>query len=144
MAILVLWSSAGAAIYQHICLSSNTYTTSLYTEEDCGMEHTKVIEKKDCCNESPIKNKQQETSISEQCCITDSHFLKTISLGLSGNILINTWQDFVKVWHYLPALFTFFKSLLHSAVSTQFFGLLPCCSFQGKQDTVALLQVFRC
>jgi len=144
MAFLVLWSSIGASVYKHICLSNDTYSASLYREENCGMEEIEAVKSNDCCKGRQAATTWKGTVLSEKCCETDHSFIKTVLNGLTSNVLVHTWHDIVNVWHCFPALLIACKFLSFPLSENLFSTLIPGIPLSEQGDTYALLQVFRC
>ncbi|HYC29311.1 MAG TPA: hypothetical protein VEB42_10850, partial [Chitinophagaceae bacterium] len=142
MAVLITWSSAGAAVYQHICRAGGLYEASFTQITPCKGE---VIEMqvKACCSDLPSSD---ETALSNsKCCDYTTTFNKIDTESTQ----VNHAQSILKVAAsllYLPvmvlsSIFTVAPAILENILSR---GAFTHIISIGDRDIHALLQTFRC
>ena len=142
MAVLLLWSSAGAAIYQHVCRSSGLVEASFSEIIPCETDFSKHQSEKSCC-ENPYAEGAAKNSFSDQeCCDYDQNFQKIST----ESTLASSVQEHIANSYFvvcLPVLHLSWDVDAPSAISFAFHISNPIPLLQ-RVDTHALLQTFRC
>lgn len=142
MAVLLLWSSAGAAIYQHVCRSSGLLEASFSEITPCETDISKHQPERSCCA-NPYTAVAAKESLSDQaCCDYDQTFQKISTESTPVNsVQENTDNIYFAVC--LPVLFLSWEADVPAAISFAFHTSDPIPLLQ-RVDTHALLQTFRC
>ena len=144
MAFLVLWSSAGAAVYQHVCRSGGLYEGSLTEIIPCEKTAVAVHVKKSCCADESAADQENTPSISEDCCVYDQVFTKitTESTSLANTLFEAVIQTLSS--YFVPAFFHVSHSGLTSHSSIPPYTSSSPVPILSQGDPHALLQTFRC
>jgi hypothetical protein len=142
MAVLLLWSSAGAAIYQHVCRSSGLLEASFSEITPCETDFSKHQPERNCC-ENPYAADVAKDSFSDQeCCDYDQNFQKiSTESTLASSVQEHIANSYFVV--YLPILFLSWQETVRTAISFTSHISIPIPLLQ-RVDTHALLQTFRC
>lgn len=144
MAFLVLWSSAGAAVYQHVCRSGGLYEGSLTEIIPCEKTAVAVHVKKSCCADESTADQVNTPSFSEECCVYDQIFTRvtTESTSLANTLFEAVIQTLSS--YFVPAFFQVFYSGLTTVSSKLSYAFLSPVPLLSQGDPHALLQTFRC
>jgi hypothetical protein len=142
MTVLLLWSSAGAAIYQHVCRSSGLVEASFSEIIPCETAISKHQPERSCC-ENPYASDVAKDSFSDQgCCDYDQHFQKiSTESTLTSSLLEHIANSYFAIC--LPVLLLTWDVDALSVDSFAFHTSDPIPLLQ-RVDSHALLQTFRC
>jgi hypothetical protein len=142
MAVLITWSSAGAAVYQHICRTGELYEASFTQITPCeGMEIQHEI--KTCCSDDQASGNPEFSK--SKCCDYKTTFSKIETESTQVNP-VQSIVTSVASFLYLPVMvlssvFTAAPTVLDNILNGDAFAHI--ISIAGK-DIHALLQTFRC
>lgn len=135
LALLVLVSSNGIALFEHICDSSKTKDYSFFSEINCEKE----VKTTSCCNKPAIEE-------SSNCCSHSQFFSKLSIEGFTAKQLkINSVEDFL-----IPFFNALAINILPSYIAQLHIGLPPPDNLYTTiikshlAPSSVKLQVFRC
>ena len=134
VALVVLFTTSGVFVFEHICTSSKTRNFSMVTQPTCDMENPAAS----CCNEKPVASKKN-------CCEHKQFFNKlTVEGFLSKSMVLKPTEKIQDNFFcfsnntFTPNAYTFYYS---SGLSPpgDFLQLRPLLLPERSE-----LQVFRC